>query len=404
MTVPSSRPRVAAKPLLVVASASNPSDASSRADDYHLRLGALYEYSPVDIQVAQAEENFRAAARLNPYDPQTWLDLAGSLELQGRMEDASGCLRKVHMLAPNIPAYQWPIANFYLLQGNVDEAFRHFKVVLAGTAQYNTNVFSAAWKTTDDPNKILQDLIPERVDTELSYLNFLIAQHHLDEAQGVWKRIMTGHQEFSPNAAGGYIDSLINARRGAEAFEVWTDLQKAGIVPYSSTTSEKNLIYNGDFEDKSLNFGFAWRIVPVEGAYAGLDTSTFHSPSHALLIQFSGSHNLLYEHVFQYVKVTPGQSYRLRVFAKAEGITTDTGPHVQVFDAYNPALLNKSSEDLTGTTDGWIPLIMDFAAGPKTDLIVIRLTRIPSRKFDNLIAGKLWLDDVQLVAVQNVQK
>jgi hypothetical protein len=39
---------------------------------------------------------------------------------------------------------------------------------------------------------------------------------------------------------------------------------------------------------------------------------------------------------------------------------------------------------------------LDFTAGPKTELIVVRLTRLPSKKFDNLISGKVWLDDVQL--------
>jgi hypothetical protein len=164
--------------------------------------------------------------------------------------------------------------------------------------------------------------------------------------------------------------------------------------------SEKNLISNGDFEDELLNFGFAWRIVPAEGVYAGLNTSTYHSPSHAFLIQFSGKQNLLYQHVYQYVKVSPGQSYRLQAFMKTEGITTDSGPRLQVYDPYNAAALDKLTDDLTGTSDGWVPLLLDFAAGPKTELIVVRLIRLPSKKFDNLISGKVWLDDVKLTPAQ----
>jgi hypothetical protein len=160
--------------------------------------------------------------------------------------------------------------------------------------------------------------------------------------------------------------------------------------------SEKNLISNGDFEDELLNFGFAWRILPVEGVYAGLDTSTYHSPSHALFVQFPGKQNLLYQHVYQYVKISPAQSYRLRAFIKTEGITTDSGPRLEVYDPYNAAALDKLTDDFTGSTDGWTPLLLDFAAGPKTELIVVRLVRWPSKKLDNLISGKVWLDDVQL--------
>jgi tetratricopeptide (TPR) repeat protein len=368
--------------------------------DYHMRLGRLYEYSPVDLQLEKAEGHFRLATHLDSYDPQTWLELAAALEFQGRMGEAGACLRRVHVLAPNLPAYQWPIANFYLLQGNIDEAFRHFRVVLAGTAQYNSNVFVLAWKATDDAGKILQELIPEQVTTEFSYLNFLVSQHRLDEAQAVWKRIVAGRGEFPPDRSSPYIDSLIGARRAQEAYQVWTDLQKKGLIRYSSMPSEKNLISNGDFEDELLNFGFAWRIAPVEGVYAGPDTSTYHSPSHAFLIQFPGKQNLLYQHVYQYVKVSPGQSYRLRAFMKTEGITTDSGPRLEVYDAYNAAALDKLTDDFTGSTDGWTPLLLDFAAGPKTELIVVRLIRLPSKKFDNLISGKVWLDDVQLTPVQ----
>jgi hypothetical protein len=85
---------------------------------------------------------------------------------------------------------------------------------------------------------------------------------------------------------------------------------------------------------------------------------------------------------------------------KTEDITTDSGPRLQVYDAYNAKALDKLTDDLTGTSDGWTSLLLDFATGPKTDLIVVRLVRLPSKKFDNLISGKVWLDDVQLTPVQ----
>jgi hypothetical protein len=368
--------------------------------DYHMRLGRLYEYSPLDVQLEKAEEHFRRATYLDSYDPQTWLELAVAMEFQARIGEAGACLRRVHLLAPNLPAYQWPIANFYLLQGSIDEAFRHFRIVLAGTSQYDSNVFGLAWKATDDAGKILQQVIPERVTTEFSYLNFLVSQRRLNEAQAVWNRIVAGREAFSPGQSSSYIDSLVGAQRADEAYQVWTDLRKKGLIRYSSLPSETNLISNGEFEDELLNMGFDWRIASVEGVYAGLDTSTYHSPSHALLVQFTGKQNLQYQHVYQYVKVSPGQSYRLQAFMKTEDITTDSGPRLEVYDAYNAAALDKLTDDLTGTSDGWTPLLLDFATGPKTELIVVRLVRLPSKKFDNLISGKVWLDDVRLTPVQ----
>jgi hypothetical protein len=178
------------------------------------------------------------------------------------------------------------------------------------------------------------------------------------------------------------------------------DLQRRGLVPGPTPGSWENLIINGDFEGELLNLGFDWRIAPVEGVYAGLDTATYHSPSHALLAQFPGKQNLDYRQVYQFVKVSPGHPYRLQAFMRAEGITTDSGPRLEVYDAYDPAALDKLSERLTGSTIGWTAVLLDFATGKKTELIVVRLRRLPSRKLDNLIAGKVWLDDVRLTPLK----
>jgi pentatricopeptide repeat protein len=364
--------------------------------DYHLMLGRLYQYSVADVQPDKAVGHFRRAAQLSPLDPRAWLDLAAALEFQGKMSEAEVCLRRADFLAPNLPAFQWPIANFYLLQGNVDEAFRHFKVVLAGTSQYNQTVFRTAWKATEDPDKILEELIPRRVRTEFSYLYYLLSQQHFTEAQPVWKRIMSGAEKFTTQQAAGYIHSLITARRPEDAYQVWRDLQSKGLVRNPVAGTQGNLLTNGDFEDELLNIGFDWRIARAEGVYAGLDTATYHSPSHTLLVQFSGKQNVNYRSVFQYVKVSPSHRYRLQAFLKTENITTDSGPRLEVRDAYDPAALDKFSEALTGSTSGWTPVMIDFETGPKTELVVVGLARLPSRKFDNLIEGKVWLDDVRL--------
>jgi tetratricopeptide (TPR) repeat protein len=262
--------------------------------DYHLMLGRLYQYNIADIQPEKALEEFRRVAQLAPYNPRSWLDLAAALELQGKMPEAAQCLRQANFLAPNIPAIQWPIANFYLMQGNIDEAFRHFKVVLAGTSEYDGIVFSTVWKASGDPDKIPEQLIPRRAATEFSYLYFLVSHQRFMEAQPVWKRITGGSEKFTAQQAAGYIDSLITTRRPEDAYQVWKDLQAKGLVRNPATGAQENLLANGDFEDELLNLGFDWRITPVEGVYAGLDAVAYHSPSHALLVQFSGKQNVDY--------------------------------------------------------------------------------------------------------------
>ena len=363
---------------------------------YHLTLGRLYEYVVPETDPQKAMEEFRRAAGLSPYDPEPWLNLAAAAEFQGNTAEAEKYLERANYLAPNLPLYQWPIGNFYLLHGNTREAFRHLKVVLAGTREYDQVLFSTAWKASGNADQIVEQLIPRDLPAEFSYLYYLLAHQQYLETQPVWKRIMAGPDKFSPPQASGYIDSLINAHRPGDAFQVWTDLERKGLVKYVATGPQENLLTNGDFEDEMLNMGFTWRIAPVESVYAGVDTSTYHSASHALLVQFTGKQNLDYRQVYQYVKVSPGRSYRLQAFLKTEGITTDSGPRLEVRDAYDPGALDKFTDNLTDSTNGWMSLLLDFKTGAKTELLVVSLTRLPSQKLDNLVAGKVWVDDVRM--------
>jgi tetratricopeptide (TPR) repeat protein len=365
---------------------------------YHLELGRLYEYLPTSTQPEKAMEEFRRAAELDPYDPEVWINLGGATEFQGNVSEAEKYLRLADYFSPRIPIYQWPIGNFFLLHGNNREAFSHFKMVLLGTREYDQVIFRTAWKASGDADKILEQLIPQDLPAELSYLYFLVGNKRFPETLAVWKRILATPGKFQPEQATGYIDSLIGNHLPADAFDVWKDLQKKGLIRYSAASVEQDLITNGDFEDEMLNMGFGWRISPLEGVYAGLDTSTFHSPGHSLLVQFPGKQNLDYRQVYQFVKVEPGRSYRLQAFMKTDGITTDSGPRLEVKDAYDPSALDKFTDDLTGSTEGWTPVHLDFSTGQKTELLVISLVRLPSQKLDNLISGKVWLDDVQLTA------
>ncbi|HUZ46093.1 MAG TPA: tetratricopeptide repeat protein [Terriglobia bacterium] len=363
---------------------------------YHLQLGRLYQYSVTNARPKQAVEQFRRAVELNSYDPQAWLNLAAALEFEGQTAQAEKYLNHASTLAPYLPIYQWTVGNYFLLHGNTQEAFRHLKVVLAGSREYDQTVFNVAWKSSGNANQILQELIPYDLAAEFSYLDYLTSLQKFPDAAAVWQRIADSPKNFDPQQTAAYIDALLRAHHPAKAYQVWSNLESRGLIRKPSDENGPNLITNGDFEDNLSKMGFGWRIIPVDGVYAGLDTSTFHSPGHSLAVQFSGKQNLDYRQIYQFVKVSPNRNYHLQAFIKTEGITTDSGPRLEVRDAYNPPALDKFSEDATGTSQGWNPVNLDFKAGPKTDLIIVALARLPIQKIDNQIAGRVWLDDVVL--------
>lgn len=389
---------------LATAVAENPTaanlSAASRLDpgnfDYVVRLGRIYQYSVTDADPQLARKELIHAVQLNAYNAQAWLDLATSYEFQGETKQAKICLRRVDELFPRGPHLQWAIANFYLLHRNVDEAFRHFRMVLAGSPGYGPEIYTLAWKSSGDPEKILAELVPTDADLELSYLNFLISTNRLNQTAPVWKRIAANTETFDPAFASAYMDALIADHQGAAAYKVWEVLRRKGLIAATYESTSQNLIENGDFENQPLQAGFDWRVSQNSGVYAGLDDSAFHSPAHSLLIQFPGTSNVDYHNVYEFVPVLPNHSYHLIGFMKPQGITTDSGPRIEVRDAYNPNLLDRYTEQVTGTSPAWVPLSLDFKTGPKTSLLSVQIARVPSQKLDNRIAGRVWIDDITL--------
>jgi hypothetical protein len=80
---------------------------------------------------------------------------------------------------------------------------------------------------------------------------------------------------------------------------------------------------------------------------------------------------------------------------RAEGITTDSGPRLQVCDAYNVGNIFLSTRNLVGSSD-WLEEHGDFTTNADTQLLVVRVARPASNKLDNRIAGTVWIEGVSL--------
>ena len=102
--------------------------------------------------------------------------------------------------------------------------------------------------------------------------------------------------------------------------------------------------------------------------------------------------------IFQYVPVRSNTTYRLSAFVRSEDIVSASGPRLVIQDSFNNQSLG-SGDDSLGTT-GWRQQVVDFATGPETRLITVRVMRVPGNP---LIKGTFWLDDVQLAAVSTAE-
>lgn len=115
-------------------------------------------------------------------------------------------------------------------------------------------------------------------------------------------------------------------------------------------------------------------------------------------IHFTGKENVDYAHTLQQVFVTAG-IYRFTTFIRTQGITTDQGVAIHIFDFETPSRLNFKTDQFLGTTD-WKRIEQTIRVPRETRLLAIQLVRQPTRKFDNLVSGTAWIDHVSLAKME----
>jgi len=236
--------------------------------------------------------------------------------------------------------------------------------------------------------------MPPQASILLDYLNYQAIAGDTPAAEQVWGRLLALKLPFELPECFPYLDALIQKRETEALAGAWSALgerfpEKVGKIIVSS-----NMLTNGNFESAILNGGLDWRVVPVEGATVRLDSPAKFA-GRSVRIEFDGTRNLDYGHLFQYVLVQPNTRYRFSGFMRTLGITTDSGPRFQLFDAYNPGRGLKETENLVGTS-GWAEQQIAFKTPPDTRLLVVRIARPASGKFDNKIAGTLWIAQLRL--------
>lgn len=338
--------------------------------------------------------SYEAATRLSPENAQYWSDLGAAYDWAGRENEALAAFRKAQQLFPNSPQINWRVANFYVRQGKTTEALRSLRKVLAGEGVARREVFGLADMATHNNQAILTEALPPQSSVLVDYLNFRTQNDDIHAAEEVWHRLLELNVAFSLREVLPYLDGLIRHRELATLQEVWLSLS-ARFPAEISPRQKANLIVNGSFERGILNGGFDWRVVPVKGAAVSLDEENRLEAARSLRIDFDSTENPYYWHVYQYVRVEPGTRYHFSGYMRVKGITSDSGPAFEIYDAYDMKKLFLSGEGRTGTSD-WSQQQFNFETTPNTDLLVVRVSRRPSQKLANKIGGTVWIDKINL--------
>jgi hypothetical protein len=361
---------------------------------YHDALGTITHLYGITGNLDESVQSYENATRLSPYDAHFWSDLGSAYDWAGRTNDALSAFRRAIQLFPNSPEINWRFANFAVRAQKTPEALRSLQVVLAGNSAAQRDVFRLAVSATRD-NRAILEMLPLRASVFFDYLSFKMDTGDVMAAEQVWLRLLQLRLPFDLPQAFPYLDALIQHREPDRLVAAWSALAERFPSQIGPLVKGSNLVANGSFEHDILNGGLDWRVVRVGGAVVSLDSQDAFEGTRALRIQFNGERNLDYGHVFQYVAVQPNRRYQFSGAIRVKGITTDSGPRFQVFDAFDMGNQFLSTENTIGTSN-WSSQQFEFKTRADAHLLIVRVARPPSMKLDNQISGTVWIDRVSL--------
>ncbi|PYT76115.1 MAG: hypothetical protein DMG40_26845 [Acidobacteria bacterium] len=338
---------------------------------------------------------YQRATSLSPQSAQFWADLGTAYEWAGNRDKARQALERARELFPNSPEINWKLANFCVRAGKTSEALQALRKVLIGGGVPQEDVFALAESAAADKAAILQETVPPEAPALFGYLNYQVKAGDMVAAKEVWEQVLALKLPFDLPITFFYLDALIQKRETEQLAKAWSALGERFPEKVGSLLAAPNLVANGSFEDDILNGGLDWRVLPVEGASVTVDSQEAFEGARSVRIEFDGTQNLDYGHLLQYVLVRPNARYLFSAYIRADSISTDSGPRFQVFNPYGLSKEFYATESVVGTC-GWTEQRLEFKTAADTHLLLIRVARPPSSKFDNKIAGTVWIDRVRL--------
>ena len=355
------------------------------------QLGLFYQWDIRNTDLKESLHYLLKAIEKNPLEQQYWLNLAKVFQRLGENRASQKALENAILLFPAGYHGRWVAGNILLQQEDLERALPHFSYILANYPNQSSMVYDVLGKAIDDPDFILEKLLPKNPASLRQYLSYLYESGDKEVAQKAWQERDLFAFRPDRNETLRHIDFLISRGEMNEAFLIWkARLQEEGLpVP-----SDGNLITNGGFEkERILGGGFDWKIGKVPGAEISFDPSMTFEGKSSLKIVFNGKENVDFAHVYQFVPLKPDTEYLLKANMKTQAVTTKSGLKIEIL-GIGPAFY-KASEPLIGDNE-WRELIVAFRTPAQSQGGLVRVRRERTDKFDRFISGTIWLDGFSL--------
>jgi tetratricopeptide (TPR) repeat protein len=356
------------------------------------RLGRLRQWDFLNSDLPGAIDDYQKALRDNPRSAHFWMDLASAYEASGDDGRARQAYQRAESVYPASAEVAFHFGNFLLREQEYPAAYAELRRAVHGDPSLLPLAISRAWRSSEDVDQLLNDLLPADTEAYLQALDFFASIHKAEPGLKVWQRLVALGKPFPLDRVSSFFEELINVDRADEARQAWRQALAAAGLPHDEPRNQ-NLVWDGGFARDFTNAGLDWRWTPLSNAEMSVDPEPAPNGSRAIRIDFNGGSNLPVLSPAQFVPVEPSRRYHFHAYMRTEGITTESGMRFNITDPNHEGALSLQSDNFTGSHP-WTPAEADFETGPSTHFILVQLFRAPSRLFENKIEGTVWIADV----------
>ena len=373
-----------------------------QAERHFCRFGICDTDAVLDVQTDEHRGTVGAvpivdlleAVRRDPASPQRWCDLGEAMLRSGRVEQARHCFANALALGPNIPPVLLRAAHFYHDVGEHERALAQTSRVLEQTDAYDDVIFNWYGEKNMPVAELLADGLPSAPRVPQAYLRHSIRTRNFGDAATAWTWLLA-HGHADDRVAHDYVNFLYGDRRyeaAARSWAVYLGNRRNGYM-------ESNWLFNGGFESDPSGTAFDWRMGNLnDDVEVALDGNMARSGARSLRVRFGGKENVTYSHTSQTALMTPGV-YRFEAFVRAQDVTTDRGIGFRIFEAEGISRVDVRTELTAGTTD-WKKIEQIVRVPHEAGPLTVQVVRPRSLKFDSLIGGTAWIDDVSLARIE----
>jgi tetratricopeptide (TPR) repeat protein len=354
-------------------------------------LGSLYSSSLLtwhakrlhllEGEMAQGEDLFKRALVQNPLFIPAWLGLAELRNDQGRKPESQAILEYVDQLSADISRWRWDKALLAYQLGRLDILSRDLSYIIEKIpGKSRQSALKMAFSIWNDPQELLSRMGTQNV---LYLFNYAAQTTQIDTALAFWPYIEKMGVEANKKDVLTFLNALILNKKIAIATPIW-----------KKYFNSQSLLYDGSFLEEPMNTAFGWRVEKPKGSTWRIESGKGKEKSQAMRLHFSGTENIAFTHLSQIVPLASARKYSLTGWLKTEKLTTDQRPYLEVV-GYK-CNIPPAKTEIMAKSQPWTPFTLSFNVSEECEAVQVRVRRDPSKHLDNLLAGDLWLRDLEI--------